>query len=59
MLFGRQKNMVRRANRPYEDYHRDHRRKGLDRTAMLESRTNPRRKPLLVRIIGAIFGRRR
>ena len=59
MLFGRQKNMVRRASRPYETYHRDNRRKGLDRSAMLEAKTGHKKPPLLVRIVNKLFGRRR
>lgn len=58
MLFGRQKNMVRRASRPYENYHRDSRRKGVDRSAMLEAHTGHKRAPLLVRIVNKLFGRR-
>ncbi|HET6248721.1 MAG TPA: hypothetical protein VFE47_13545 [Tepidisphaeraceae bacterium] len=57
MLFGRQRNMVRRTYRPNENFHRDIRRKGLDRSAMLESKTRRKRRSLLDRILGAIFGR--
>jgi hypothetical protein len=42
--------MLRRASRPDESFHRDQRRKRLDRSAMLESGTR-RRKPLLARIM--------
>ena len=57
MLFGRQRNMVRRKYRPHETYHRDMRRKGLDRAAMLESKTRKKQRPLFERILNAIFGR--
>lgn len=58
MLFGRQRNMVRRKFRPHESYHRDMRRKAVDRTAMLESRFGkPRKRSLIDRILNAIFGR--
>lgn len=36
-------NVTRRARRSYENFHRDKRRTGVDRLAMLESRTNPQR----------------
>jgi hypothetical protein len=42
--------MLRRASRPDESFHRDQRRKRLDRSAMLESGTR-RRKSLLTRIV--------
>jgi hypothetical protein len=51
--FGRQKNMLRRASRPDESFHRDQRRKRLDRSAMLESGTR-RRKPLLARMVNGL-----
>ena len=34
-------NVTRRAKRSYEHFHRDKRRNGVDRLAMLESRTAP------------------
>ena len=37
-------NVTRRAKRSYEHFHRDKRRNGVDRLAMLESRTNPVRR---------------
>lgn len=40
-------NVTRRARRSYENFHRDKRRSGVDRLAMLESRTaRPRRSGL-------------
>lgn len=59
MLFGRQGNMVRRANRPYENHHRDRRRRGVDRSLMLESQTRRRRPSLLARLIAALLGGKR
>jgi hypothetical protein len=53
MSFGRQRNMVRRASRPDESFHRNSRRKAVDRLAMLEGR--PRRRSLLSRLLG-LFG---
>ncbi len=59
MSFGRQRNMVRRTFRPNESVHRDLRRKNIDRAGMLEASKGVRRKkPLLVRILGAIFAKR-
>ncbi|HEX4797170.1 MAG TPA: hypothetical protein VH370_25480 [Humisphaera sp.] len=49
MAFGRQSNMVRRALRPDESYHRNRRRRAVDRSAMLES--HPSRTPVLVRLL--------
>lgn len=37
-------NVTRRARRSYENFHRDKRRSGVDRLAMLESRTGRPRK---------------
>ena len=48
MSFGRQKNIVRRASRPDENYHRLKRRKGVDRSVMLEGGRG-RRESLLGR----------
>ena len=53
MAFGRQSNMVRRALRPDEAFHRNRRRRTVDRSAMLESR--PARTPVLIRIL-RLFG---
>jgi hypothetical protein len=51
--------MVRRTFRPNESVHRDLRRKNIDRAGMLEASKGVRRKkPLLVRILGAIFAKR-
>ncbi|HEX8915582.1 MAG TPA: hypothetical protein VF796_24730 [Humisphaera sp.] len=58
-------NVYRRPNRSYEGYHRDKRRKNVDRLAILESRTNPtpRRRgafrELVSAIVGGLFRRRR
>ena len=49
MSFGRQRNMVRRASRPDESFHRNRRRKTVDRLAMLEG--PPRRTSLLGRLL--------
>jgi len=49
--------MQRRTYRPDESFHRDARRKGLDRAAMLESKTRRKPRSLLGRILGAFFGR--
>ncbi|MDB5294170.1 MAG: hypothetical protein JWO31_153 [Phycisphaerales bacterium] len=38
-------NVYRRPNRSYEGYHRDKRRKNVDRLAILESRTGSAAKP--------------
>ena len=60
MLFGRQKNMVRRTYRPNETHHRDMRRQGVDRAAMLEASKGRRRKrSWLAQIFSALFGRGR
>jgi hypothetical protein len=52
MSFGRMNNMRRRASRPDEDFHRNRRRKRLDRSAMLDSRSS--RSSLLVRAFRAL-----
>ena len=56
-------NVYRRPNRSYEGYHRDKRRKNVDRLAILEARHDPtvrRRSPLrdLLSAIASIFKRR-
>jgi hypothetical protein len=43
--------MLRRASRPDESFHRDQRRRRLDRSAMLESGSRGRSQPLLTRIM--------
>ena len=58
MSFGRQPNMIRRAARPDETFHRDRRRKGLDRAGMLEAKTRRRSQSLLARIIAAFLRKR-
>jgi hypothetical protein len=57
MLFGRQRNMVRRTFRPNENHHRDMRRKGIDRAGMLEASkgTVRRKRPLIIRMVGTII----
>jgi hypothetical protein len=49
MSFGRQRNMVRRASRPDESFHRNRRRKAVDRLAMLQGA--PRCPSLLSRLL--------
>lgn len=57
-------NVYRRPNRSYEGYHRDKRRKNVDRLAILESRTSStpvRRRGAFrefISAIGSIFRRR-
>ena len=54
--------MVRRANRPDETFNRDRRRKGLDRSAMLEAKTRPPHTSLIERFlrkVASVFSRRR
>jgi hypothetical protein len=56
-------NVYRRPNRSYEGYHRDKRRKNVDRLAILESRATPatRRRSAFrefVSAIGSIFRQR-
>ena len=52
MSFGRQRNMVRRASRPDESFHRNRRRKAVDRLGMLQG--HPRRQSLLSRLLRLI-----
>jgi hypothetical protein len=47
--------MNRRAHRPNESHHRDARRKGLDRLAMLEAKTNPPRTSWIQRLIARLL----
>lgn len=56
MSFGRQKNMVRRASRPDESFHRDRRRRTVDRAGMLEP---ARRRSLILQILRALGLKRR
>jgi len=55
-------NVYRRPNRSYEGYHRDKRRKNVDRLAILESRTSSVRRPSRFReflsAISSIFRRK-
>ena len=55
-------NITRRARRSYETYHRDKRRKGVDRLAILESRNAPRSPQSGLRsfftALGRLLGRR-
>ena len=53
MSFGRQRNMVRRASRPDESFHRNRRRKAVDRLAMLVG-GRPHRPSLLSRLLKLI-----
>ncbi|HZL35414.1 MAG TPA: hypothetical protein VFC78_08900 [Tepidisphaeraceae bacterium] len=54
MSFGPQRNMVRRSHRADESFHREQRRKGLDRAAMLEAGTRRPRQPLLARMVNGL-----
>jgi hypothetical protein len=54
VIFGRQKNLVRRPVRPDGRFTRDIRRRGVGRASLLDLPTA--RKPLLVRIVGGIVG---
>jgi len=57
MSFGRQKNMVRRTSRPDESFHRNRRRRAVDRAAMLDPSSH---KPsLLMQILRALGLERR
>jgi hypothetical protein len=54
-------NVYRRPNRSYEGYHRDKRRKNVDRLAILESRNAPpprSRFREFISALGSIFKRR-
>ncbi len=57
MSFGRQKNMIRRASRPDESFHRNRRRRAVDRTAMLDP--SSRKPSLLAQILRALGLKRR
>lgn len=56
-------NVYRRPNRSYEGYHRDKRRKNVDRLAILESRHTPPKpsafRRFLIALAGRLGGRRR
>ena len=47
-------NVYRRPNRSYEGYHRDKRRKNVDRLAILESRTKPVKRSALRQFISRV-----
>jgi hypothetical protein len=53
MTFGRMNNMRRRSYRPDESFHRNRRRRQVDRSAMLEPR---RRQSGFGRLLGALLG---
>lgn len=57
MSFGRQKNMIRRASRPDESFHRNRRRRAVDRTAMLDP--SSRKPSLLVQVLRVLGLKRR
>jgi hypothetical protein len=53
MTFGRMNNMRRRSYRPDENFHRNRRRRRVDRSAMLES---PKRSSSIGRFLEALMG---
>jgi hypothetical protein len=53
MTFGRMNNMRRRSYRPDENFHRNRRRRRVDRSAMLESR---KRSSSIGRFLEALMG---
>jgi hypothetical protein len=52
MSFGRQKNMLRRASRPDESFHRNRRRRGVDRAVMLEGGSRQSIVLQILRLLG-------
>jgi hypothetical protein len=58
VIFGRQKNLVRRPVRPDGRFTREIRRRNAGRASLLDVQSSAPRKPFLIRIIEKLIGRR-